>query len=650
MKDLVLTLTPRLADGTLTGLDTFETECAQDAGQNNTFATIKVVDPTPTPTPTPTPAPTQPLSYGLSGSALLKTLATGTVPLAGVANLSRASADGSLTGDVLLNPARGNLRALNFLPVKSSLIFSSAAGATGSLRGDTLSLTTKQNIRLTNVSVFGINLVSGACRTSAPSTITLNSSAGAFPLSGGTALSGFTIAPFTDCGYLGTIVSGLRPGTATSCPSSSPRRLRRSRGALSCSASVARVARTATVALAAMTTLVGATSATAAVAPAIDRTYGPPTPNLQADDFYTPPSSIPSGNPGDVLRARVAKAGPPTARALAEAWQVMYLSTNALGQPDVVTGTVLVPKAAPDRSKLNIVAMAPGTTGPAFRCTPCRASSTPVPSTSRRCSTVCSRQATPWSSPITRATIRTRARATSSAARWDRPCSMPCAQRCACRRQGSRRRRRSPPRGSRREAAHRCGPASCSRPTRLSSTSSGERRRCPADLIQVALGLEGQPAFGFLLNALIGLNNAYPDLLLDNFLNDNGRTTLKAMNDDDCTAELLVNYANRKNTEYLARTPYVTPPWVARLGQNKLGATPIKVPVYQYHASNDVIVRYAQATKLRDTYCSLGVQLTFKTFDTGHVTTVARGNPDALAFLADRFAGKPATSTCSPAL
>ncbi len=212
VKDLVLTLTPRLADGTLTGLDTFETECAQDAGQNNTFATIKVVDPTPTPTPTPTPAPTQPLSYGLSGSALLKTLATGTVPLAGVANLSRASADGSLTGDVLLNPARGNLRALNFLPVKSSLIFSSAAGATGSLRGDTLSLTTKQNIRLTNVSVFGINLVSGACRTSAPSTITLNSSAGAFPLSGGTALSGFTIAPFTDCGYLGTIVSGLAAG------------------------------------------------------------------------------------------------------------------------------------------------------------------------------------------------------------------------------------------------------------------------------------------------------------------------------------------------------------------------------------------------------------------------------------------------------
>ncbi len=31
----------------------------------------------------------------------------------------------------------------------------------------------------------------------------------------------------------------------------------------------------------------------------------------------------------------------------------------------------------------------------------------------------------------------------------------------------------------------------------------------PADLVQVSLGLNGKPAFGFLLDALIGLDNAY---------------------------------------------------------------------------------------------------------------------------------------------
>ncbi len=42
--DLVLDLTPRLPDGTLSGVDRFESECFQAPGQNNTFATIKVVD------------------------------------------------------------------------------------------------------------------------------------------------------------------------------------------------------------------------------------------------------------------------------------------------------------------------------------------------------------------------------------------------------------------------------------------------------------------------------------------------------------------------------------------------------------------------------------------------------------------------------
>ncbi len=89
-----------------------------------------------------------------------------------------------------------------------------------------------------------------------------------------------------------------------------------------------------------------------------------------------------------MIRARVAKAGPPTARSLANAWQVMYLSTDALGQPDAVTGTILVPKSATDPSKLNIVGLAPGTTGPAFRCTVSRFINSGS-STSRRSSMAC---------------------------------------------------------------------------------------------------------------------------------------------------------------------------------------------------------------------------------------------------------------------
>ena len=62
---------------------------------------------------------------------------------------------------------------------------------------------------------------------------------------------------------------------------------------------------------------------------------------VHADDsFYLPPESLPAGLPGDVIRSRPSLAGPPGARALADAWQVMYMSTDGLGNPAVVTGTV----------------------------------------------------------------------------------------------------------------------------------------------------------------------------------------------------------------------------------------------------------------------------------------------------------------------
>jgi hypothetical protein len=54
------------------------------------------------------------------------------------------------------------------------------------------------------------------------------------------------------------------------------------------------------------------------------------------------------------------------------AWQVMYLSTNALGQRDVVTGTVLVPKNV-NAATAPIVGFAVGTQGPAFKCTASKA-------------------------------------------------------------------------------------------------------------------------------------------------------------------------------------------------------------------------------------------------------------------------------------
>ena len=95
----------------------------------------------------------------------------------------------------------------------------------------------------------------------------------------------------------------------------------------------------------------------------------PVNPAHADDSFYLPPEPLPAGLPGDVIRSRPSLAGPPGARALADAWQVMYMSTDGLGKPAVVTGTVLVPKGE-DPAAAPIIGLAPGTAGPAFRCAP----------------------------------------------------------------------------------------------------------------------------------------------------------------------------------------------------------------------------------------------------------------------------------------
>ena len=73
----------------------------------------------------------------------------------------------------------------------------------------------------------------------------------------------------------------------------------------------------------------------------------PPFPGDES--FYTPPSPLPAGQPGDIIRSRPSRftldlaTKAPVAGVTAK--QVLYRSTDACGEPMAVSGTVLVPTA-----------------------------------------------------------------------------------------------------------------------------------------------------------------------------------------------------------------------------------------------------------------------------------------------------------------
>jgi hypothetical protein len=380
-----------------------------------------------------------------------------------------------------------------------------------------------------------------------------------------------------------------------------------------------------------------------AIAPAATAAPPPGGTGPFDDSFYTPPSPLPAGRPGDVLRWRPSNAGP--RHASVDAWQVMYLSTNALGQPDAVTGTVLVPKNA-DRATAPIVAFAPGTHGPAFACTPSAmidigafyeqpglddlldaGYAVAVPDyegyrTTPKTTYVVGRSEGPAVIDAVRAAQRLGAAGLSPAAKVVfRGYS-----------QG----------GGAAAWAGELQPAYAPELNLVGIAAGG----VPADLVQVTLQLDGKSGFGVFAYALLGLDQAYPELRLDSFLSTDGRAKLAEMQQSACTFELLTTYANQKIADYTTGPGYIKPAWVARLTENKLGGTAPKVPVFLYHATGDQLVQFAQADSLHKTYCAAGVQQMWKTYDTDHITLVYTGNADVLAFVKDRIAGKPATANC----
>ncbi|MGH9297655.1 MAG: lipase family protein, partial [Acidimicrobiales bacterium] len=95
-----------------------------------------------------------------------------------------------------------------------------------------------------------------------------------------------------------------------------------------------------------------------------------------SNSFYSPPSPLPSGAHGHVIRSRrgcdyldPAK----QAAAPAKVWNILYKSTNARGQQIAVSGTILVPTTAwSGKGPRPIVAYATGTQGWGDQCAPSR--------------------------------------------------------------------------------------------------------------------------------------------------------------------------------------------------------------------------------------------------------------------------------------
>ena len=85
--------------------------------------------------------------------------------------------------------------------------------------------------------------------------------------------------------------------------------------------------------------------------------------------FYTPPSPLPAGAPGTLIRS-VRVTGVPGVPAGARVWRILYHSTTIYGADEAESGYVIAPSSAAPAGGYPVIAWAHGTSGFAAPCAP----------------------------------------------------------------------------------------------------------------------------------------------------------------------------------------------------------------------------------------------------------------------------------------
>ncbi len=108
-----------------------------------------------------------------------------------------------------------------------------------------------------------------------------------------------------------------------------------------------------------------------------DRSHDPYFNEDQYTEFYTPPDPLPPGQPGDLIRSEpsrlVLEPSGQLGAIMATGTRIMYRSTDARGNPDVVTGTYFDPyNDWPGNGPRPLIVYGPGTQGQGDQCAPSR--------------------------------------------------------------------------------------------------------------------------------------------------------------------------------------------------------------------------------------------------------------------------------------
>lgn len=373
------------------------------------------------------------------------------------------------------------------------------------------------------------------------------------------------------------------------------------------------------------------------------------------DSFYDPPSPLPSGSNGDIIKSEESDFFIDPAEFLsapADVQRIMYHSTDTHGDPIATTGTVLTPdKSWSGDGDRPIIGYAPGTQGIGNECAPSKKMEAGLEYEGPFIAGLLERGygvvvpdyeglGTPgMHTYMNRASQGHTVLDGVRAAQRDSDADLPDAGPVAI-------------------AGYSQGGGASASAAELQPDYAPEldvkgayAGAVPADLDEVARTLDGHYAAGFLGYALHGMNEAYPELDIPGLLNDEGQDLMEDIK-TECTVEAIAAHAFTDSTDltadgkplgdYLEEEPYAS-----RVAEQQIGQRSPDVPMLVVHSTLDDIVPYDQGKTMAQDWCDQDATVQFsKSHVPTHIGGMFRAFPEAFGWLEGRFADEDAPNNC----
>lgn len=363
------------------------------------------------------------------------------------------------------------------------------------------------------------------------------------------------------------------------------------------------------------------------------------------DSFYTVPTPLPSGSHGDLIRYRRADSIIPGAPGF-DAWNVLYLSTDGVGNRNAVTGTVFMP----DNYNGRVMTYAIGTHGLASMCAPSKQYDMGI--------------------DYENANIVAALNAGYALVVTDNPGftngDIPSYMVGIAQGHASldiiTAAKQIPLTGINDNAKvaiwgySQGGQTACwagqLQPSYLPNINlvGVAAGGVPGDLIATGHYIDGKVGSSFLLQVVMGFWSQYPDQVpLWDLANDEGKEAMERAQ-EVCTFGALFEFMHVELSEFVTGNPsldelidtYVYGP----LMDQKLGNMDIEAPLYMYHGTMDEIIPLEQSLELKEAYCDMGMNVTYGVYPGEHIITQFQAATTVLDWLNDRFNGESDRGTC----